>query len=77
MFSLKDKIILVTGSTGYLGRAISEGLAKMGAKVYINGRTESSVNKTVDSLIKKGYRVEPAIFDITDYKQVEIFFSQL
>jgi len=75
LFSLKDKIILVTGSTGYLGRAISEGLAKMGAKVYINGRTESSVNKTVDSLIKKGYRAEPAIFDITDYKQVEIFFS--
>ena len=53
MFSLKDKIILVTGSTGYLGRGISEGLAKMGAKVYINGRTESLVNKMVNSFIKR------------------------
>ena len=72
MFSLKDKIILVAGSTGYLGKAISEGLAKMGAKIYVNGRTKDSVNKTVDSLIKKGYQAKPALFDITDYKQVEV-----
>jgi len=75
LFSLKDKIILITGSTGYLGRAMSEGLAKMGAKVFINGRNKNSVNRTVDSLIKKGYQAKPAIFDITDYKQVKMFFS--
>ena len=75
MFILKNKIILVTGATGYLGSVISEGLAKAGAKVYINGRTEDSVNKIVDSLIKKGYQAKSAIFDITNYKQVDKFFS--
>lgn len=75
MFILKNKIILVTGATGYLGSIIAEGLAKAGAKVYINGRTEDSVNKRVNSLIKKGYKAKSAVFDITNYKQVDRFFS--
>ena len=74
IFSLKGKIALVTGATGYLGRILSEGLAIAGARVYINGRTCGAVDDLVDSLKSKGYDVKPAVFDVTDSKQIKDFF---
>jgi NAD(P)-dependent dehydrogenase (short-subunit alcohol dehydrogenase family) len=40
MFSLKDKIIVITGATGALGSAIAKSLAKENAIVIILGRNE-------------------------------------
>jgi NAD(P)-dependent dehydrogenase (short-subunit alcohol dehydrogenase family) len=41
---LTDKLALVSGSTKGIGLAIATGLAREGAKVIINGRTEKSVS---------------------------------
>jgi NAD(P)-dependent dehydrogenase (short-subunit alcohol dehydrogenase family) len=38
MFSLKDKVAVITGGTGELGGIMARGLMKAGAKVYITGR---------------------------------------
>ena len=46
---LTDKLALVSGSTKGIGLAIATGLAREGAKVIINGRTEKSV---VDAQLK-------------------------
>ncbi|MGH7994469.1 MAG: SDR family NAD(P)-dependent oxidoreductase [Limisphaerales bacterium] len=46
---LSDKLALVTGSTKGIGLAIAIGLAREGAKVIVNGRSERSVN---DALAK-------------------------
>src|SRR5882757_1828413 len=40
---LSDKLALVSGSTKGIGLAIATGLAREGAKVIVNGRTEKSV----------------------------------
>ena len=40
---IKDKTALVTGSTKGIGLAIATGLAREGARVIINGRTEATV----------------------------------
>src|SRR5882672_8904018 len=42
---LTDKLTLVSGSTKGIGLAIAVGLAREGAKVIINGRSEKSVNE--------------------------------
>ena len=46
-FSIKDKVALITGATGYLGKSIAKGLAKSGALVYLNGRNEKKVNELI------------------------------
>ena len=40
---LADKLALVSGSTKGIGLAIATGLAREGAKVIVNGRSEKSV----------------------------------
>ncbi len=47
---LGGKSALVTGSTAGIGFAIAQGLAREGAKVYVNGRKQESVDKAVSSI---------------------------
>ena len=44
---LTDKLALISGSTKGIGFAIAAGLAREGAKVIINGRSEKSVNEAL------------------------------
>lgn len=49
-FGLKGKRALVTGSTAGIGLSVVRSLAKEGAHVTLNGRTEARVNKAVTHL---------------------------
>ena len=40
LFNIKDQVVVITGGTGVLGRAIAKYLALNGAKVIILGRKE-------------------------------------
>ena len=40
---LNDRLALVSGSTAGIGFAIANGLAREGARVIVNGRTEDRV----------------------------------
>ena len=39
LFSLEDRVVLITGGAGYLGSEMSKGLASFGARVIVLGRT--------------------------------------
>jgi NAD(P)-dependent dehydrogenase (short-subunit alcohol dehydrogenase family) len=47
---LKGKRALVTGSTAGIGAAIAVGLAREGARVVVNGRSQADVDKAVATL---------------------------
>jgi len=40
LFSLQDKVIVVTGGTGILGKAFIEGIVSFGGTAVIVGRNE-------------------------------------
>src|SRR6266403_1012304 len=47
---LTGKTALVTGSSAGIGRAIARGLAAAGARVFVNGRREATVQSAVQAL---------------------------
>ena len=51
---LQGKLALVTGSTQGIGKAIAVGLAREGARVIVNGRSEESVTATLCELKELG-----------------------
>src|SRR5687768_15633188 len=47
---LENKLSLISGSTAGIGYAIAEALAREGARVIINGRSQESVDEAVSKL---------------------------
>jgi NAD(P)-dependent dehydrogenase (short-subunit alcohol dehydrogenase family) len=54
---LKDKVIVITGSTRGIGHAIAEACAKEGALLVICSRHESAVKETCEEFTKQGFSV--------------------
>ncbi|KIY70217.1 NAD(P)-binding protein [Cylindrobasidium torrendii FP15055 ss-10] len=56
LFNVSGRVALITGGGQGLGEHMAEGLVKNGAKVYITGRTESTLKRTTEALnaIKPG-----------------------
>ncbi|MEJ2658176.1 MAG: SDR family NAD(P)-dependent oxidoreductase, partial [Desulfobacterales bacterium] len=48
--SLDKKLSLVTGSTAGIGYAIASSLAREGARVIVNGRSQASVDNAVSRI---------------------------
>ena len=53
MFSLKNKKVLIIGGAGYLGGAMSETFAELGAEIIISSRNIQKGEKYVKSLKKE------------------------
>ncbi|MEE1577822.1 MAG: SDR family NAD(P)-dependent oxidoreductase, partial [Deltaproteobacteria bacterium] len=50
LFSLKDQIILVTGSSRGLGWVMAQTMAKAGARVILNGRDQKLLQQRLEQL---------------------------
>lgn len=50
MFSFEDKVVLLTGATGGLGRRMAQRLHERGAKLVVTGRTLSELEALIDEL---------------------------
>ncbi len=70
-FSLKDKIIIVTGGTGVLGGAFINGIAKAGGTVGILGRNEKVAAERTAAIINQGGKAISLIADVTDEQQLK------
>lgn len=55
LFSLENKVAIVTGGRGLYGASISEGLAEMGATVVIASRNGAKCDEYAATLREKGY----------------------
>lgn len=69
-FSLKNKVIVVTGGTGILGKAFVEAIVEAGGSVGILGRNEKIANERADAINKKQGNAIALIADVMDEEQL-------
>jgi NAD(P)-dependent dehydrogenase (short-subunit alcohol dehydrogenase family) len=78
LFSLQDKVIVITGGAGYLGSAISKALAASGAHVHVVGLSRekleelSQSNSTFDQK-----RIFTEVLDVKDAKKFESYVESI
>lgn len=71
LFNIKDYVVVITGGTGVLGRAIAKYLALEGAKVAIMGRKKEVGHAIVDDICKAGGEASFYKTDVMDQTVVE------
>jgi NAD(P)-dependent dehydrogenase (short-subunit alcohol dehydrogenase family) len=69
-FSLKGKVIVVTGGTGILGEAFINGISQAGGAVGVLGRNEKIANERAQNVITTGGRAIALIADVNDELQL-------
>src|ERR1700719_4338713 len=76
MFSLKDKVALVTGASQGIGWDIAQALVVAGAKVAVAARTEEKLALLVGEIAAAGGEAMAVKMDVADAEQVKSGFRQ-
>lgn len=66
LFSVTDKIAVVTGGTGALGSVMCQTLAKAGATVIVMARNAEKAKHVADDIITEGGQAMPLPCDVLD-----------
>jgi len=76
MFSLNDKVALVTGASQGIGRATALALAEVGAKVATAARNEEKLASLVQEITAAGGEALAIRMDIAEAEQIKAGFKQ-
>ncbi|WP_299158140.1 SDR family oxidoreductase [uncultured Eudoraea sp.] len=71
LFSVDDKIIVISGATGVLGSAMTAYLAEQGARVVALGRNPDKINALIAENKGNRHKVFPLIADVTNERDLE------
>lgn len=71
MFSLKNKVIVVTGGTGILGKAFVDAIVEAGGAVGILGRNEKVANERAEAINANGGKAVALVADVMDEAQLQ------
>lgn len=62
---MKDKIILITGGSSGIGRALAQRFGVEGAKIVITGRHQTQLTVTAEELKSRGIEIVPIVADVS------------
>ncbi len=71
LFSVSGQIVLVSGASRGIGRAIAKGFADRGASVVITGRVAETLEKTAQEICPPGGTVRAKVCDAADAKALQ------
>jgi 3-oxoacyl-[acyl-carrier protein] reductase len=77
MFSLKDKVALITGASQGIGRDTALALAEAGAKVAVAARNEEKLSALVNEIAAAGGEAFAVKMDVADADQVKAGFKSV
>ncbi|HKG75966.1 MAG TPA: SDR family oxidoreductase [Beijerinckiaceae bacterium] len=66
IFDLSERTALVTGSSKGIGFGLARGLGQAGARVVLNGRSQTALDEAAVTLRSEGLAIETAAFDASD-----------
>jgi 3-oxoacyl-[acyl-carrier protein] reductase len=68
---VRDKIVLVTGSSRGIGAAIAREFGRSGARVVVHGRDQSALRQTEAAIRDDGGNVMSVTGDVTNFDEIE------
>jgi NAD(P)-dependent dehydrogenase (short-subunit alcohol dehydrogenase family) len=74
-FSLKEKVLLVTGASSGIGAHLAKAAASAGAKVVIGARRLERLEQVQNAILQSGGEVLGVAMDVTDRASVEAAFD--
>src|SRR5262245_27491518 len=71
LFSVAGQVVLVSGGSRGIGRAIAEGFARRGAAVVVTGREQATLEQTARDICPPGGTVRPLVCDVADAAAID------
>ena len=68
LFTLKNKVIIVTGGTGVLGRSFVRGIANAGGTVIVIGQNQERANAITEEVNNNGGTALSILANVLDPK---------
>lgn len=77
LFSLRDKVALVTGAGKGLGKSMALALSESGAHVAVASRTRSDIETTAHEIQENGVKSIPIVADVTRQEDVSMMVEKV
>ena len=77
LFSVQDRVVLVSGGSRGIGRSLAEGLVQRGARVFISGREASTLEQTAREISTPENPVEYIVCDVSKASEIPRMLDQL
>jgi gluconate 5-dehydrogenase len=76
LFSVSGQVVLVSGGSRGIGRAVAEGFAQRGARVIITGRNQATLEQTATA-ITAGTNVQSLVCDVAQPAAIELLVARV
>ena len=73
----KNKVVVVTGSSSGIGKAVAEAFAKQGAKLVINSRNVTAGEEVANGIVASGGEAIYLQADVSQPGEVSAFFQKI
>lgn len=75
-YNFQNKVVIITGSNLGIGKSTAIELAKLGAKIVLNGRSAERLETTRQALIEMGADVISIQADVTNYADCKMLMDK-
>ncbi len=77
LFTVTGQVVLVSGGSRGIGRTLAEGFAQRGARVFITGRNQTTLEQTATALTTAGTTVQALVCDVAQPAAIDLLVKRV